>query len=507
MKTRTYCTWCAHHTVITMLHSGHNATQHGLGPKGPGTFAAIGGSNTYGACDVNGRTPCNQTSFAKLTYEALHSAARVHHFQNGGIGAMGPQLAAACSNKFAPPGTRFATVEYLPNLGYVNDDAGELAAIEMLLSVLQRRGARTVLINLVPSARMQRFANCKENAVGCTTHAHIVRLGAALRELAANYSVPTIGIDHDGPDGEAALFGADLMHLNQAGHAYVHKQLMRLYTSWPAWQQQQQQQQQQQTSSASSSVSSANPHLDQPSSAALVPVSCLLGEELGTAIGRSDGFARTNFARDPASRQDKIGWESRSPGASMTLCTRFPREPPTFDSPRYGGPTNRSDPYKYILAVGMQLSHEKNLPLFGLARVTCHGGCRCACRWSHHGAFNSSCIFDGLGHGGGGVTVTAFVRMTARSVLPPAPGGGDAKDDKASAATASDDEPSKACAPDQCAIHIANVADRSRPDRSRVLVRALMAGYEHHHSTKWLNTYHLDAAGLSSYRRERRRRR
>ena len=139
-----------------MQEEAHRWTPAALGPKGPGAFAAMGGSNTCGACDVSGRTPCNQTSFAKLTFDALKSTGRAHYFQNGGLGAMGPQLAAACSNKFAPAGTRFATIEYLPNLGYVNDDAGELAAIEVLLSVLQRRGARTVLINLLPSARMQR---------------------------------------------------------------------------------------------------------------------------------------------------------------------------------------------------------------------------------------------------------------------------------------------------------------------------------------------------------------
>ena len=152
----------------------------------------------------------------------------------------------------------------------------------------------------------------------------------------------------------------------------------------------------------------------------------------------------------------------------------------------------------------MQLSHEKNLPLFGMARVSCHGACRCACKWSHHGAFNASCIYDGLAPGhGAGATVTAFVRMAAKQV--PVPTGG-ADDDNASAAANA-----AACARDQCAVHIASVRDDAataeRAERARVLVRALIVGYEHHFSTKWLNTHHLDAAGLSSYRRRRARHR
>jgi len=111
---------------------------------------------------------------------------------------------------------------------------GELAAMELLLSVLRRRGARAVLINLLPSARMQRFASCRDGTVGCTTRGHIERLDAALRALAANYSTPTIVMDHDGPSGQG-LFNADLMHLNQAGHVRVHEQLMHLYATWPHW--------------------------------------------------------------------------------------------------------------------------------------------------------------------------------------------------------------------------------------------------------------------------------
>ena len=92
------------------------------------SYASLGGSNTLGACDTTGKQRCNHTSFARLTFDALKFLGVVN-WANGGIGAMGPQLAAACTNKFAPAGTRYATIEYLPNLGYTNDDHGEMAAI------------------------------------------------------------------------------------------------------------------------------------------------------------------------------------------------------------------------------------------------------------------------------------------------------------------------------------------------------------------------------------------
>ena len=110
------------------------------------------------------------------------------------------------------------------------------------------------------------------------------------------------------------------------------------------------------------------------------------------------------------------------------------------------------------------------------------------CKWSHHGAFNESCVFDGLGKGR--ATVTAFVRLLARRTSEPAgaPAG----------------EP-RVCAAEQCAVSISNSHDPAEP-RLRVLVRSLMMGQNEHHGTKWLNTYHLDTTGLSDFRRRHRRR-
>ena len=455
------------------------------------SYASLGGSNTLGACDTTGKQRCNHTSFARLTFDALTSLGVVK-WANGGIGAMGPQLAAACTNKFAPAGTRYATIEYLPNLGYTNDDHGEMAAIEKLLHVLQSRGARVAFVNILPGKAMPRFANCHEREVGCTTHKHIERLHTAIGKLAASYSVPMITMDHDGQSG-IGLFGEDKMHLNQAGHAHVHAELMRLYSGWPHWQ-----------LGLNSTV-----HNDDASRAARrMNVACHMGDELAPLIGGARGFTRINFARDPNGRADKIGWEARTAGAALTLCTGFPTEPPVQpkgareDRPLLSN--GGASEYRYVIAVGMQLSHVLNLPLFGVAHVACAGACQCSCKWSHHGAFNESCLYDGLTKGG--ATVTAFVRMLARRTEN-ATGGGGASGDNGSGRSAGEGRAgrsaARACGHGMCAVTITNSPDVAEP-RLRVVVRSLMVGYNQHHSSKWLNTYHLDGTGLTDYRRRRR---
>ena len=131
-------------------------------PNSTGIFSTLGGSNTLGACDTAGKLRCNQTAFSRLTFDSLQSLHAVNNWVNGGIGAMGPELAAACTQKFAPEGTRMATIEYLPNLGYTNDDVRELAAIERLLHYLQRRGARVAFVNILPGKAMPRMVHCRD---------------------------------------------------------------------------------------------------------------------------------------------------------------------------------------------------------------------------------------------------------------------------------------------------------------------------------------------------------
>ena len=461
-------------------------------PNSTGIFSTLGGSNTLGACDTAGKLRCNQTAFSRLTFDSLQSLHAVDNWVNGGIGAMGPELAAACTQKFAPEGTRMATIEYLPNLGYTNDDVRELAAIERLLHYLQRRGARVAFVNILPGKAMPRMVHCRDGQIGCTTRNHIERLDKALKQLAEKYYVPTVTMDRDGADG-ASIFNDDFMHLNQKGHEAVRDELIRLYREWPHWQK---------------ALDTSMHDADATRAANLMPLVCHMGDELQPLIGQSHGFRRVNFARDQWSRADKIGYQATTAGSSLTLCTGFPPEPPSKDLPlpqwaKLGPTVNQStkEGLRHVIAVGMQISHDLNLPLFGVAKLSCAGACKCVCRWSHHGAFNESCLFDGLAKGR--ATVTAFLRLLASRespppAAPPALGAGEGGGGKRL-------HPERACAHDQCALTISNSADPN--DRLRVILRSLMVGYNQHHSSKWLNTYYLDGVGLTDYRRKRRERR
>ena len=386
---------------------------------------------------------------------------------------MGPDIAGACTARFVPVGTRFATIEYLPNIGYTNDDASELTSIRQIVQALNAQEAKTVLVNIVPGRDMERFVGCVDGLVGCTTRAHIERLHAALLQLATEYRLPSIGVDYDNMT-QRHLFGADKMHLNQEGHTRVAERVLELYETWP-WHER-------------------PPVQQQGELASQVHVRCYLGEQLGEIVSsHGHGFKSVNFARDPKERTDKIGWEATESGSSMTLCARFPLDaspPPPLPPPmplrarapagahKHMAPRAGSS-HVYEMAVGLQMSHTRNLPLIGHATLGCSGACTCECVWSHHGSFNESCVFDGLSHGL--ITVTAFARLFVNRTVPPA---------------LSADAPCPEA--DQCALTISNGADESQ--RHRVIARALIFGLANHHSTSWFNSYHMDQSKLSFVR-------
>jgi len=491
--------------VILSLFACIYARRH-VKPVPAAKYVALGGSNTVGALDLNGKIKGAQKAFSTLVFQTLQIGGNVTEFLNGGIGAMGPELAASCSARFVPPETRYATVEYLPNIGYTNDDVGELAALEKIVQSLRDVGAKTVMVNIVPGGKMERFANCVESSVGCTTRRHIEQLHEASLRLATRYGLPSISLDNDDA-ASSDKFGPDMMHLNQRGHDLVHDWLMTLYATHD-W-------------SRFLSVASATSASVAASVADQLPVRCYLGEQLGELIGpTTSGFQRVNFAREPTQRADKVGWEARNASASVTLCARFPRgaspppppPPPPLPprrrrrihlwpsqpppSPPLPPPSPSPPPahrkgaaYGYQMAVGLQMSHDLNPPLLGQARLGCSGACRCECLWSHHGAFNASCIFDGLGQGR--ITITAFARLLV-SYQPP-------KTEPLSqvqGSTQGEEHTPRLC-PDehQCAVTISNSADASV--RHRVLVRALIFGVNDHYSTRWFNTYHMDIARLT----------
>lgn len=67
----------------------------------------------------------------------------IHAVHHCALPTPNTQAAAACVGRFAPDETRLATVEFLPNIGYIKDDRGELKSIGELLHALRRRGAAT----------------------------------------------------------------------------------------------------------------------------------------------------------------------------------------------------------------------------------------------------------------------------------------------------------------------------------------------------------------------------
>ena len=164
------------------------ATSRGSRP----IYVSLGGSNTLGAKHVTSAVKGKHKSFAFMFRATLDKKHNYMHLP-GGVGAMGPTLAAACHHRFVPPAARLATVEYIPNMGYTGDDAAELAAIETLLSALHARGARVIMVNIVPGS--ERFVatnthiKCTGVESGCTTRAKVRPDARALSNAAALPSI------------------------------------------------------------------------------------------------------------------------------------------------------------------------------------------------------------------------------------------------------------------------------------------------------------------------------
>mmetsp|Transcript_23111 Transcript_23111/g.48529 ORF Transcript_23111/g.48529 Transcript_23111/m.48529 type:complete len:493 (+) Transcript_23111:154-1632(+) len=430
--------------VCTIVPEGNSQARRAMQPF---VFAAVGGSNTAGAGSIDGRARGHQ-SFGKLTFQALKARGEVVDFAEGGIGAMGPFFAAACTQRFFPPLTRFATIEYMPNMGWVGNDDGELSAIELMMHTLLNRTAKTVLVNILPGASKSKARypdKCRLSfGQGCNSHLHVVQLHHRLMRLADEFNLPTITMDYEDPL-HRPHFGYDMIHLNQSGHILVHQQLMTLYDTWPEW-------------------TPTQPR-DATRAAKGMGVECRLGDEVSSIVGGVRGFSRVDFSR-PGQRE-KIGWEATTPGAHISLCAELPAEAHAAvdDSLKAKRPT-------YILTLGLQQGDASHKPRFGVAHISCHGACTCECQWSEHGRFNASCVYDGYVERG--PAITNFLRLIATKTI--------AKSAAPSVETG--------CAPQQCAVRITNRADAADDGRYRVVLRAFILGVRDVR-TNWLNTYHL----------------
>ena len=112
----------------------------------------------------------------------------------------------------------------------------------------------------------------------------------------------------------------------------------------------------------------------------------------------------------------------------------------------------------YRISVGLQASHPRNRPLFGVAQVDCAGACNCTCDGAGE-AVPSGCRIDTLSNSSS-VTITTFLNLNVAEVEPP-----------------STPESHAGCAADACVVRVTN-AERGSPAeaRAKVVVRAIIVG-------------------------------
>jgi len=447
-------------------------------------LAVFGGSNTQGANALSitssGGTQYgwHLPSFASLLQKAL----RGFTMQMNADGGSGPSLVGTCTSRFIPPETRVGTIEFLPNIGYIKEDRAELAAVKLMLQAMNARGATAYLVNIMSgSARFTRderhgfcgkFRNATErdaSVIGCMSRKRVLHLHAELSKIAKAQQAHVIVRD---ADETPELFGADSFHLNTNGHRSVFNEIWSIHRSQPC---------KPQLTSAARSVGEAG-----------MGVMCALGDELEPLVRDAKGFARVNLAA--SGKAPKIGWSADGPGSSMTLCATLPREDKDakvqdmknrimpHPKDRITRPLDLKGEGTYRISLGFQVSHPRNRPLFGVARVDCYGSCNCTC--SNQGNAAAGCRIDTL-QNTSMVTITTYLKLVAseQAIQPP------------------DDAPSS-CPADSCIIRVKNAAEAEAGEtegRFKVVVRALIFGLN-----DWRTTQMPLGGVLKDVRRQRR---
>ena len=404
---------------------------------------------------------------------------------------MGPIVASSCSSRFVSREARFATVEYLPNLGH--GDKGELKAIAKLLVELKMRGAKAVLVEIV---QLRRDVNARGvdrrgrdvNQGGCPTcvrQREVTKLHAQLLELARVHGTPTLTVD---ANKSLALFQADGgVHLNAAGHAFVAAELLAMFRDWPApppppaARQARSPRRDDAQRRHAGKESGAELASAQPSASPDTGVSCFLGDDLDKIVSDRRNFTKTDFASARAGAA-KVGYEAREAGAALTLCVKLPDLASTPGTARLGYTRDgaytarKPDRGRFAIVVGLQTSHARMLPLFGRAEVTCHGGCTCWChRRGDKGKPSTKrpCVFDALSQR---YSVTNFMQMEAEPVERL---GGAAPDNNTTCA--------------ECAVRVTsirgNASEEKELPRHRVGVRALIASVNDWRVGPWVNSH------------------
>ena len=81
---------------------------------------------------------------------------------------------------------------------------------------------------------------------------------------------------------------------------------------------------------------------------------------------------------------------------------------------RISRPLDRKGEGAYRISLGFQVSHPRNRPLFGVARVDCYGACNCTC--SNQGNPATGCRIDTL-QNTSMVTVTTYLQLLTSTYL------------------------------------------------------------------------------------------
>ncbi|EOD33880.1 hypothetical protein EMIHUDRAFT_229196 [Emiliania huxleyi CCMP1516] len=381
-------------------------------------------------------------SFSLQLTEFLQSQVPFRHVDSA-IGGMGPILAASCMDKFVPSDARVATIEYIPNIGYTEEDGDEIRSIERITHRLWGLGAQIVFVNILPGTK--RFAGCvgQTRRYGCHTRARVAALRDRVVDVALRYNASIVTVDDDSKR-DKHLFNKDHMHISQKGHHHVFHRLLGMLNV-----------------SDLSGPPRKRISDGQTGTVAELGVTCMTGDDIAGVIQRRHRFERVTLDRRSP---PKVGWETRLPRASLAMCLPLPRGTAGVVAKRYR------------LAVGMQVAGPSYVPAYGIMRVSCHGGCRCRCMPT---SGRASCL-NGTSYdtrGASNVAVTKFFKYVTWPM-------------------ASNATPRKgACsAPSSCLVRVHSSDDETR---NRIVLRSLIVGIDDWH-TGWINEYHTSYARMDS---------
>ena len=139
----------------------------------------------------------------------------------------------------------------------------------------------------------------------------------------------------------------------------------------------------------------------------------------------------------------------------------------------------------YRISVGLQASHPRNRPLFGVARVDCAGACNCTCDGAGEAvARPPGCRVDTLSNASS-VTITTYLNLNVAEVEPP-----------------SAPESHAGCAADACVVRVTNAERGSAAEaRAKVVVRAMIVGLNDWRTMQLGNAGIVKRSGLEGVRR------